>query len=295
MQQEERKPEREIALRELTPEEARVIEHKGTERPFTGEYNQHDVEGVYTCRRCEAALYRAEDKFDAGCGWPSFDAEIPGAVRYVPDADGRRTEILCATCEGHLGHVFTGERFTARNTRHCVNSLSIGFVAEADLAGAFERATFAGGCFWGVEYYFQKAAGVIHAVSGYTGGTVENPTYTQVCSGKTGHYEAVEVLYDPRQTSYETLAKLFFEIHDPTQQNGQGPDIGSQYLSAVFTHNDAQRAVAEGLIAQLGEKGYDVATLILPSAVFYPAETYHQDYYARKGGVPYCHSRTRRF
>ncbi len=281
--------------RKLTAEEERVIVNKGTEKPFTGKYEASTDAGVYTCRRCGAALYRSEDKFHSGCGWPAFDAEIPGAVRHEADADGRRTEILCATCGGHLGHVFTGERLTPSNTRHCVNSVSMDFAAEVDLDKQFERAIFAGGCFWGVEFYLQQAKGVIRAVSGYTGGMSENPTYEQVCKKKTGHVEAVEVLFDPKQTDYETLAKMFFEIHDPTQTDRQGPDIGEQYRSAVYYRDDKQKAVAEKLVRLLTDKGFKVVTRLEPSSRFWRAETYHQDYYFVHGKTPYCHRPVKRF
>ena len=273
----------------LTPDEERVIVGKGTDRAFTGEYTDLTDAGVYTCRRCGAMLYKSEDKFHSGCGWPSFDDELPGAVKRLPDADGRRTEILCANCGGHLGHVFTGEELTAKNMRHCVNTTSLTFVPQGQVQ--YGRAYFAGGCFWGVEHLLQQQPGVIQTTVGYTGGRTENPTYEQVCSHTTGHAEAVEVLYDPVRVDFETLAKLFFEIHDSTQADGQGPDLGDQYRSEVFTTTDAQQAVAEKLIAELKARGMNVVTKVTPAGKFWPAEDYHQDYYGKKGTQPYCHMR----
>ena len=144
----------------LTSEEERIIVHKGTERPFSGKYYDFWEEGTYVCKKCESPLFHSAAKFEAGCGWPSFDEEIPGAVIRQLDADGYRTEILCAHCGAHLGHVFTGEGFTAKNTRHCVNSLSLQFIPQ-NPSRTFDTAIFAGGCFWGVEYHFKKVKGVI--------------------------------------------------------------------------------------------------------------------------------------
>jgi len=278
----------------LTPEEKRVIIDKGTEAPFSGKYYLHKEKGTYTCKRCNAPLYKSEHKFDSNCGWPSFDDEIPGAVKRVPDADGIRTEILCNNCGAHLGHVFVGEHLTEKNIRHCVNSISMNFV-PAETGKDVETAYFAGGCFWGVEYYLQQESGVISTRVGYTGGHVENPSYREVCNGNTGHAEAIEVNFDPEKTSYEKLARLFFEIHDPTQVNRQGPDIGNQYRSAVFYTSDKQKEITDNLIGILKDKGYKVATEVVPFDKFWEAEDYHQSYYQQKGALPYCHSRQERF
>jgi peptide methionine sulfoxide reductase msrA/msrB len=283
-----------ISYNKLTSDEERVIVHKGTEAPYSGEYNNHYVKGAYLCRRCDAELYLSNDKFNSQCGWPSFDDEIEGAVRRETDADGRRTEILCNNCGAHLGHVFIGERLTKKDTRHCVNSLSLKFVAALpDLNEA--TAYFAGGCFWGMEYYFQKQEGVISVTSGFMGGTLESPTYKEVVSGESGHVEAIEVTYDSSKVIFGDLAMFFFEIHDPTQTNGQGPDIGEQYLSVAFYKNDREKGIIEKLIDILKNKGYKIATKISPVSTFWKAEDYHQDYYDKNKQRPYCHGYVKRF
>ncbi len=269
-----------------------VIEEKGTERPFSGIYTDHFDSGVYKCKKCNTPLFESDSKFHSGCGWPSFDDAIEGRVKQVPDKDGVRTEIVCSNCGGHLGHVFKGEKYTPKNTRFCVNSVSLDFYPDEVKP---ETAIFAGGCFWGVEYYFMKQNGVISTDVGYTGGTLENPEYYDVTTGATGHAEAVKVVYDPSKVSYETLTRLFFEIHDPTQENRQGPDIGTQYRSEVFYSDQKQKETAQRLINILKAKGYDVKTKLTEADEFYKAENYHQDYYKRKGSKPYCHFRNKRF
>ena len=295
---------------ELTPEEAHVIVHKGTEPPFTGKYVHHKADGAYVCRRCGTPLFSSGAKFESGTGWPSFDDALPGAVDEVPDPDGLRTEIVCAHCGAHLGHVFRGEGFTDKNARHCVNSLSLSFTAEspptghdkpqtestaAEVPHSPQSAYFAGGCFWGVEYYFEKVPGVLDVTSGYMGGSTDSPTYQEVSSNRTGHAETVRVTYDPARTSYEELARLFFEIHDPTQVDRQGPDVGPQYRSAVFVSSENERKTVRSLIAKLEHKGLKIATRVEKAGRFWQAESYHQDYYQRTGKQPYCHARVKRF
>jgi len=279
----------------LTAEEERVIVHKGTERPFTGIYNDFNEEGQFTCKRCGEPLYNSSDKFDGHCGWPSFDDEIPGAVKRILDADGRRTEIVCANCGAHLGHVFEGENFTEKNIRHCVNSISLSFEAVKLPAENYDTAYFASGCFWGTQYHFQKQAGVISTEVGYMGGHRDNPSYEQVCTGQTGHAETTKVVFDPSKTSYEKLTQLFFETHDQSQVNRQGPDIGTQYRSVIFYTSESEKKTAQKLIEQLQNKGYEVATELTLASTFWKAENYHQNYYQNKGGSPYCHIYQKKF
>ena len=273
---------------QLSSEAQRVVEHGGTERAFTGKFLNHKQKGTYTCARCSAPLFPSGAKFKSGTGWPSFDQALTGAIKEVPD--GMRVEIRCARCDGHLGHVFRGEGMTTKNTRHCVNSVALGF-SETSTQEAF----FAGGCFWGVEHLLESMPGVLSVQSGYMGGKLDKPTYKQVIRGTTGHAETVRVVFDPQKTSYEILARQFFEIHDPTQVNRQGPDIGPQYRSAIFVTDSEQEQTALRLMSELRGLGYKVATQVEPAEVFWPAENYHQDYYKRTGKAPYCHSYTPRF
>jgi len=282
-----------IMLNKLTPEEKNILINKGTEAPFSGKYNDNKAEGLYICKRCDAPLYTSEHKFQSTCGWPSFDDEIEGAVKRVPDADGRRTEIVCANCGGHLGHVFKGEYLTEKNLRHCVNSLSMKFIPRKD--SKEEVIYLAGGCFWGTEYYFKKLKGVVRTSVGFIGGKTEKPTYADVCKGTTGHAEVVEVVYNKEEIDVIDIIKLFFEIHDCTQINRQGPDIGEQYRSEIFYSTEKQKEAASAIIDILINKGYEVATILTKAKKYYKAEDYHQDYYNKKGSTPTCHFRTRIF
>lgn len=272
----------------LTPRALQVIQNKGTEPPFTGAYSDWEETGSYLCRQCGLALFRSHAKFHSGCGWPSFDEELPEAVAQKPDLDGLRTEILCARCQAHLGHVFHGEQLTVKNTRYCVNSSSLDFVPSLEVQDS-EEAIFAAGCFWGVEYYFRKLPGVLKTEVGYTGGHKQEPNYYEVCHGGTGHVEALRVLYNPQRIDYEQLVKYFFEIHDFTQKDGQGPDIGTQYLSVIFYYDENQRRTAQKLLDVLKKNGYLPATATLPVKAFWRAEDNHQAYYLKKGELPYCH------
>lgn len=273
----------------LTDIERYVMEQKGTEHPFTGEYYDFFEEGTYVCKRCGTALYRSKDKFRSGCGWPSFDDEIKGAVRRLLDADGRRTEIQCAKCGAHLGHVFIGEGFTPKDTRHCVNSVSLKFVPLKKKYSNMKEIYFAGGCFWGTEHYFKQLRGVVDTQVGYANGNTDNPTYREVCTDKTGFAETVRVVYDPDVITLEFLTEMYFRAIDPTSVDQQGPDIGSQYRTGIYYKDDADKAEIRKVYDSMRQKlGSRMAVEFLPLKNFYYAEEYHQDY-LDKNPAGYCH------
>ncbi|MFQ6371136.1 bifunctional methionine sulfoxide reductase B/A protein [Shewanella sp. YIC-542] len=278
----------------LTDFERYVIDEKGTEPPFSGEYYQHSAPGRYLCRKCGAPLYMAAHKFQAHCGWPAFDDELPGAVARQTDRDVQRTEILCAHCGAHLGHVFAGENLTPKNLRHCVNSTSLMFEAADEALPAADStslATFGSGCFWCTEAVFSSLKGVLRVLPGYAGGTSDTASYRQVCEGDSGHAEVVQIQYDPAVISYQQLLEVFFASHDPTTLNRQGHDVGSQYRSVIFAHDAQQLAQAEAFIKQLalqGEYGAGIVTQLSAYQGFYPAEAEHHDYYAGHQQQPYC-------
>jgi peptide methionine sulfoxide reductase msrA/msrB len=285
----------------LTEAEKRIILQKGTEYPNTGEYNKHYEDGTYICRQCNQQLYKSSSKFNSNCGWPSFDDELDGAVNRILDSDGRRTEIVCSNCKGHLGHVFIGENFTAKNTRHCVNSISMKFVPKEQSIPEIitskeitelDTITFGAGCFWCVEVLFQKLKGVSHVESGYAGGKIKNPTYKMVCQGNTGSVEVAQLVYDPKIISTETLIDIFFHVHDPTTLNRQGNDAGEQYRSVIFFHSSQQKEIAKNVLKRIDSSklwNEPIVTTIESIYNYSIAEDYHQNYYNNNSSTNgYC-------
>ena len=276
----------------LTPTEVRVLEEKMTERPFTGKYLDFDADGTYLCRKCGSRIFASGDKFNSHCGWPSFDDCVEGAVREIPDDDGIRTEIVCAHRGGHLGHVFRGVRYTPKDIRYCVNSISMTFDADVKAENSDENQciVLASGCFWGTQYWLSRVGGVLSTRVGYTGGWRKNPLYREVYGDATAHRECVEVIYDPHHTTPRDILRMYFNTHDVEQCDGQGVDIGYRYTSAIYYTTLEQKNIAEMMIEELKSKGFNPATSLLPLDIFYPeSENYHDMYYDKKGTLPSCH------
>ncbi len=285
-------------LEKLDEETIRITQNAGTEQPFCGTLLDNKKEGFYACVVCGLPLFSSEHKFTSGTGWPSFFSPFaPEHVSTKTDnsLDLQRTEILCTRCDAHLGHIFedgpkpTGKRF-------CLNSVSLHFYEEGAVLPDYskpvetETAYFAGGCFWGVEHWFQKGEGVINVESGYMQGSTKDPTYKEVCSGVTGHAETAKVTFDPTIISYKELLEAFFKMHNPTEVNRQGPDVGTQYRSGVWTTSDTQQKIAKEFIEALNASeifNTPIATEIEPAMKFYLAEEGHQDYIENTGRT--CH------
>lgn len=271
---------------QLTDEAYIVTRQKGTERPFSSDMCSLFEPGLYSCVCCHTLLFDAGKKFESGTGWPSFTQPVKAnAVAYHADKSHgmTRVETTCNTCEAHLGHVFP-DGPPPGGLRYCINAVALEKV-EASL----EKATFGGGCFWCTEAIFRELNGVYSVESGYSGGSVDNPEYREVCNGTTGHAEVIQVLFDPDTISYRDLLEIHMATHDPTTLNRQGADTGTQYRSVVFAHDDEQREVAEELLAALKEEYKDpIVTDIAPLETFYKAEEYHQDYFERNSSAGYC-------
>ncbi len=273
----------------LTPEQFRITRKHGTERPFSGEHCQSFDPALYGCVCCESWLFESRDKFESGTGWPSFTQPVKAnAVKYVFDESHnmRRVEARCNVCEAHLGHVFPDGPMPS-GLRFCLNSVSLKKVKTID--SSMRLATLGGGCFWCTEAIFQQLKGVKSVLSGYSGGTKIDPSYEQVCTGKTGHAEVIQLVYDSSEIKWEDLVRIHLYSHNPTFLHPQKTDKGGQYRSVFFYRNEEEKATIEKIIAE-EESNFDlpIVSEIVPFEKFYPAEDRHQNYYKSNPEKPYC-------
>ncbi len=306
-------PKSDAELRKLlTPEQYKVVRQNGTEAPFANAYWDNKRPGIYVDVVSGEPLFSSTEKFDSGTGWPSFTSPL-AKEHVVEKTDGShgmaRVEVRSQKADSHLGHVFDDGPGPS-GLRYCINSASLRFVPAENLQkegygqyahlfegrglakAATETAVFGGGCFWGVEELFRRVKGVQATSAGYMGGRLKNPSYEDVCTDRTGHAEVVRVQFDPEVVSYEQLLDVFWQIHDPTTPNRQGPDVGSQYRSVVFAASTAQERAAKEAKQKLQASGKfkkPIVTEIAPAQTFYPAEDYHQQYFAKRGIEPSCH------
>jgi peptide methionine sulfoxide reductase msrA/msrB len=275
-----------------------VSRHKETEQAFTGKFWNSTGKGTYYCAACGNVLFRSDAKFASSCGWPSFfEQKNPKSVVYQQDDSYgmSRLEALCGRCGGHLGHLFDdGPPPTGK--RYCMNSIALDFEPDKEVSmnkpvNNNDTITLGGGCFWCVEAVYENLMGVESVVAGFSGGTVANPSYREVCTGNTNHAEVVQIVFNKTQTSLDEIFKVFFTVHDPTTLNKQGDDEGTQYRSVIFYRNEDQRKAAQSIIDELNkEKVYPnpIVTVVQPFKAFYKAEDYHQSYYANNKNEPYC-------